>query len=695
MALAHDYLERVYAGVLGKCIGVYLGRPVEQWSYERISAAVGALDGYLHARLGLPLVVTDDDITGTFTFLRALPDHGNDPALTPAQIGATWLNYLIEGRTGIWWGGLGVSTEHTAYLRLKGGIPAPASGSAALNGPIVAEQIGGRIFADGWAMVAPGDPDLAADLAGRAAAVSHDGEAVHAARALAAMEALAFVERSIPQLLDAAIARVPAGCATARLIIELRALRAREPDWRAARRMIAERYTYDRYQGGCHVVPNQALLLLGLLWGDGDFGRSLAIVVSAGLDTDCNAGNLGCLLGIRGGLAALDAGPYDWRGPIADRLFLPGADGGRAITDAVNEAVRIANIGRALHGLPPLAPKDGAQFHFTLPGSVQGFRGEGAEVRPMGGPEGARQLAISATLPAGGAARAATPVFIQPEELAMPGYPLIASPRLYAGQAVYARVIAEATNAGPIAARLSARVYGPGDTLEILSGPARSLAPGAEAELDWRVPDTAGAPLADIGVEVQATVAGAASLRLDRLGWRGAPALTLTRPPFAGSAWRRAWVNAVDQWDDGRPEAFWLTQNAGRGLLIQGAEEWRDYEVQAVITPSLCAAAGIAARVGGLRRFYALLLRAGGRIALLRALDAETLLAEAPYSWQHYQNYDLRLLVEGPWLRAFVDGAPVFEARDAGAPVASGAVALVVEEGHMHCAAVRVGPPEG
>lgn len=100
--------------------------------------------------------------------------------------------------------------------------------------------------------------------------------------------------------------------------------------------------------------------------------------MSAGLDTDCNAGNLGCLLGIRGGLAALDTGTYDWRGPIADRLFLPGADGGRAISDAVTEAVRLANIGRALNGMAPLAPKGGAQFHFTLPGSVQGFRGAGA-----------------------------------------------------------------------------------------------------------------------------------------------------------------------------------------------------------------------------------------------------------------------------------------------------------------------------
>ena len=104
--LPADYTERVYAGVLGKLIGVYLGRPVEGWTYDRITAVHGEVDRYIHESLGMPLVVTDDDVSGTFTFLRSLPDHGNDPNLTPEQIGNTWLNYLIERRTILWWGGI-------------------------------------------------------------------------------------------------------------------------------------------------------------------------------------------------------------------------------------------------------------------------------------------------------------------------------------------------------------------------------------------------------------------------------------------------------------------------------------------------------------------------------------------------------------------------------------------------------------
>ena len=56
---------------------------------------------------------------------------------------------------------------------------------AGIVGKIVGVHLGQPI--EGWALVAPGDPDLAAELAGRAARVSHDGVAAHAAQAVAAM----------------------------------------------------------------------------------------------------------------------------------------------------------------------------------------------------------------------------------------------------------------------------------------------------------------------------------------------------------------------------------------------------------------------------------------------------------------------------------------------------------------------------
>ena len=122
MNLDNIYEEKVYSGVLGKIIGVYLGRPFEQWTYNRILKELGYINYYVNTKLNIPLHVTDDDITGTFTFLRSLKDFNYNKNITPKQIGQTWINNLIEGQTILWWGGKGHSTEHTAYQNLKENI---------------------------------------------------------------------------------------------------------------------------------------------------------------------------------------------------------------------------------------------------------------------------------------------------------------------------------------------------------------------------------------------------------------------------------------------------------------------------------------------------------------------------------------------------------------------------------------------
>ena len=101
--LPPDYAERVYAGVLGKLIGVYLGRPFEQWSHEAIAKRWGEINRYVHEDQGVPLIVSDDDITGTFTFIRALVDHPSGAAITSREIGQTWLNYIAENRHILWY----------------------------------------------------------------------------------------------------------------------------------------------------------------------------------------------------------------------------------------------------------------------------------------------------------------------------------------------------------------------------------------------------------------------------------------------------------------------------------------------------------------------------------------------------------------------------------------------------------------
>jgi hypothetical protein len=73
------------------------------------SSRISEIKYYVHEKVGKPLIVADDDISGTFTFMRAMPDYGNRLDLTPAQIGQTWLNYFIENVTVLWWGEMGNS----------------------------------------------------------------------------------------------------------------------------------------------------------------------------------------------------------------------------------------------------------------------------------------------------------------------------------------------------------------------------------------------------------------------------------------------------------------------------------------------------------------------------------------------------------------------------------------------------------
>jgi ADP-ribosylglycohydrolase len=670
--LTSDYADRVYAGVLGKVIGVYLGRPFEGWSYDLIQERLGDVEYYVHDKLDVPLIVTDDDISGTFTFIRALEDHGTSADISAREVGESWLNYLIRERTILWWGGLGNSTEHTAYLRLVDGIDAPMSGSMELNGQVVAEQIGAQIFIDGWAMVAPGDPDQAVRFADAAARVSHDGEAVYGTKVLTAMESEAFVETNIDKLIDKGLSYIPADSVIATMINDVRTWHAKEKDWRATREMLAANYGYDKYGGNCHMVPNHGLIIHSLLHGEGDFSETLKIVNTSGWDTDCNSGNVGCLMGIIGGIDGIDAGMnkgFDWRGPVADRIYIPTADGGRGISDCAREAVHIVNMGRNLAGETNLEPKQGAQFHFQFPGSVQGFQisqgeGEVSNVRHDDGSGGLR-IDFSADT------RVGSPVFTPSKEAAQyfekRGYALMASPQLFAGQTVEASLKADSDNAG-----LYVAYYGEDDAVGYHDVDGLSMT----------VPQLPG-PVFEVGLKLT----GNGPVELDSLRWSGTPETIFEKPSHKGTMWRRAWIDGVDMMT-GWSETFRLIHNKGMGLVMQGTNEWQDYAASADVTPHLAKRAGIAVRVQGLTRFYGLLLAEGNRVQLIKKFHQETVLAELPFDWRFGDTYQMTLEVNGNKLTGKIDGQTIIEAEDDA--LDGGAVGLVIEEGRTATNRVQI-----
>lgn len=373
-----DISDRIYAGFLGKAIGVRLGAPVEPtiWTQDRIRDTYGEITQYLHDFRNF---AADDDTNGPVYFTRVLRDAGLE--FSAEDMGRTWLNYAAEEHGMYWWGGFGRSTEHTAYLNLKAGIPSPVSGSLAQNGAAIAEQIGGQIFIDSWGWVNPGNPAKAAEMSARAASVAHDGNGLHGARWVAAAIARAFDASSVGEIVEAAMATIPADSEYARVARAVIDHNKAEPDnWRSCLAMLVADFGYDRYPGVCHIIPNAGVLVMAVAYGGGDLCRTVEIATMAGWDTDCNAGNAGAIIGTFQGV---QPGWDKYRKPINDFLITSGVLGTVNILDIPSFARELTVFALRLAGrdVPETLAADmerrGLRFDFDLPGSTHGFRTEG------------------------------------------------------------------------------------------------------------------------------------------------------------------------------------------------------------------------------------------------------------------------------------------------------------------------------
>jgi ADP-ribosylglycohydrolase len=698
MELPSDYESRVYAGVLGKLIGVYLGRPFEGWTYQKIMEELGPVEYYVHEKFNRPLVITDDDVAGTFTFIRALEDYALPPDLTSEQIGHCWLNYIIDKRTILWWGGNGNSTEHTAWLNLKKGIPAPLSGAIETNGKTIAEQIGAQIFIDSWALVAPGQPELAATLAKKAASVSHDGESVHAAMLWAAMESQAFICQDIDKLIECGLSVIPEHSDIARLVADVRRWRYEDNDWQVTRQKIEEHYGYHKYPSNCHVIPNHALMIMAILYAPDNFQQAQCIVNTSGWDTDCNAGNVGCLSGIMLGLKGIDEGP-DWRGPLADRMLISSADGGFSINNAVRITDYLVGLGHQIAGQPRPEPKKaGAQYHFSLPGSVQGFRclNETNAVPVEVGNEsyeGRQMLSLRyPPLAPGRHASVTTQTFTPPEIVDMRSYDLMATPLIYPGQRLQADVIAPASNTASLNVQLCYRVYDENNCLTPCYGETQQLLPGDTATLSLVIPDCKGQPIGEVGVTLSSHAPFACGqLLIDSMRWDGAPKLTLRKPKGENNFWWRAWVNGVDLFSRHYPASFRISKEYEEGLIIHGTRQWTDYRVRSEITLHLGEYGGLAFRVQGMRRYYAVRVLRTGHAQLIRVRDDTTgILAETVLQDVFERPLTFDITLKDQSLTATVDGKLLCAEDNAPGAFCNGGVGLLICAGALSTDAIHI-----
>lgn len=666
--------NKLYAGVLGKICGVYLGRPVEGWSYQAIIDRFNEVDRYVAKDLGIPLIVADDDISGTFGFFKAVEDNHYPKPLTSEMVGDTWLDYIIEDKTILWWGGLGRSTEHTAYLRLKEGIKAPQSGSRAINGKTLSEQIGAQIFIDAFAMMCPSDPAKANYLVREAAKVSHDGLAVEAAAFLGAMEADAFSVSDLDQLLDRNL-RFVEDSYLLKVIENIRSICTTHSDWREARARIDHLYGYDKFHGPCHIIPNHAMVLASLLLAKDDFHRSITIASSAAWDTDCNAGNVGCLNGIRLGLEAIDKMPF-LREEVADRMLVVTSDGGSCISDAVRETNKI--IEAIVH-----TKSEKARFSFSYPNSSQGFtacpytnKGKGYLSNEQG-----RGLCVFLS-EADSTFSLSTPTFLDFNELAK-NFSTIASPTLYEGQTVTMQL---EVNERELEVAPYILYYTKEQTIAHAFLSKQTLSQGPHTLVN-DVPSLDGMPIFRFGLALSA-IKDQGRITIRSIDWSNTPKRFAQEGMMLASIWEtrpywfQSWVGSAKQFAADFSHTFCISHPEAGGVVSIGTEDWTDYRVSTQLNFSLHTAGGVILRAKGLRRHYLFRFCNEEQVELvLVQKDKMKVLAKVPFAYIQDRMYQVVVEVKDSSLQAWIDGDLVLGCTDD--TLKNGAAGYCIDNGTM------------
>jgi ADP-ribosylglycohydrolase len=327
--------DRIVGAWLGRCAGCTLGKPVEIWPRAEIRRylertgdypiadylpADGPAPGFpdLHpswaasARGRIHETPRDDDIDYTILGLHVVETYGTE--FTTADVAAEWLRRFPFAAV--------YTAERAAYRNLVLGLAPPRT---ATHVNPYREWIGAQIRVDAYAYVAAGDPARAARMACADASLSHTANGLYGAMWAAALIAAAFTAPAMSDALRTALAVIPPGSRLAEALRGVAALHADGLEWEAARDVLERRHGA---LSPVHAINNAAVVAAALLWGEGDFTRTIGLAVQGGWDTDCNGATAGSAFGAMHGAAAL---PERWTAPLGDRIrsALFGFDGMR------------------------------------------------------------------------------------------------------------------------------------------------------------------------------------------------------------------------------------------------------------------------------------------------------------------------------------------------------------------------------
>lgn len=332
--------DKVYGAWLGRVAGCLLGQPVEQykrgWKRETITGLLQDTDNYpitYYISSDIPQTlrdrynvndnqprfgnthtswinnvtgdgVEDDDTNYTVLGLKILETYGSQ--FTPVNVMESWLTYLPAFRT--------CTAERVAYRNMLNELIPPDS--ATFRNPY-REWIGAQIRGDIFGYVAPGDPELASQMAWKDASVSHIKNGIYGEMKAAAMISTAAVTDNVEEIIYSGILQIPEKSRLTEASREVLNWKQSGKSWKQVIDTIHERYDENNEHEWCHTIPNSMIVDASLLYGEGDLERSIGLAVMSALDTDSNGATVGSLVGMMRGARAL---PEKWTAPLNDRL---------------------------------------------------------------------------------------------------------------------------------------------------------------------------------------------------------------------------------------------------------------------------------------------------------------------------------------------------------------------------------------
>jgi len=309
-----SYRDKVLGCWTGKNIGGVLGAPFEA------KRQVNNVDFYTQDLSNGP--PPNDDLDLQIVWLAAVERYGRN--VNASILGEYWLSYIIPN-----WVEYG-----TGKANLKAGLQPPLSG---FIDNTYKDSCGCFIRSEIWACLAPGQPALAARYAYEDAIVDHQGEGAFAEIFCAAIQSAAFAESDLLKLLDIGLSYIPPESAVARCVKKALECYKNKTSILEARKLIhneapgtfgiqlkkLSELSIEGNEGmetgasGFDAPENIGFVVAGLLYGEGDFGKSICIANSFGEDTDCTCATLGALFGIIYGASKL---PEKWTKPLNDKI---------------------------------------------------------------------------------------------------------------------------------------------------------------------------------------------------------------------------------------------------------------------------------------------------------------------------------------------------------------------------------------